>query len=397
MGFASRRVATRVAALVLAMIVPLALVSTSRADDLSNKKNQRDQVGGLISSLQAQIAATQNQEVRLQALIASLNAQIAAQQQKIDAAQLVLDGITRELVKEKKVLVATKARLASDRSGLGRATKLIYEASNQNTTLNNIVGAQSFNDFWTNLIATRQVADQMQALVQKVEGEKEQVDAQVAQIANEQNQQAAVVAQLHQQRAVLDAEQNAQHEAARQLAIAVANDQARLAQAEAAQRELDAEIAAIIAAQAAAAAAAANGGAHGTGQFDWPMHGPISQGYGCTTFYFEPYDPNCPSRHFHTGLDIANGCGADIHAADAGVAYVYYSNWGYGDHVIIAHGNGYTTVYGHMGYIAVSSGQGVGRGQYIGAEGSTGNSTGCHLHFEIDQNGSSVNPWDYLP
>jgi murein DD-endopeptidase MepM/ murein hydrolase activator NlpD len=393
MGLGLRRATTRAAAAALALLLPLVLVTGTRADDLQDKKKERDQVSGLIGSLQAQIAATQNQEVNLQALIASLNAQIAAQQKKIEAAQAVLDGITADLVKEKAVLKTTQAKLATDKAGLTRATKLIYEASDQNTPLNNLVGAHSFNDFWTNLLDTRAVADQLQGLVGKVQGEKQQVDAQVAHITDEQNHQKAVVDEMHQQRAVLDAEQAAQREAARQLAVVVAQDQARLAQAEAAQKQLDSEIAAIIAAQAAAAA---NGGG-GSGQFAWPLHGPISQGYGCTPYYFEPYDPNCASKHFHTGLDIASGCGADISAADSGVAYAFYSNWGYGDHVIIAHGNGWTTVYGHMSSIAVGNGQGVGRGQYIGAEGSTGNSTGCHLHFEIDHNGGSVNPWNYLP
>ena len=397
MAHGVRRRNLRIAALALAMIVPIALASVrpGRADDLNDKKNQRNQITSLIGSLQAQIAATQNQEVQLQALVAALNAQIAAQQQKIDAAQAVLDGITQDLVREQAVLVATKARLASDKEALFHATKAIYEASDQSTPLNNLVGSHSFNDFWVNLLDTRRVADQMQSLVGQVQTEKAQVDAQVAKITDEQNQQQSVVNQLQLQHAQLAAEQQAQVQASNQLAIVVAQDQARLAQAEAAQRQLDSEIAAIIAAQQAAANSGNSGG--GSGAYSWPLHGFISQGYGCTPYYFEPYDPNCPSRHFHTGIDIANSCGSSVDAAAGGTAYVFYSNWGYGDHVIIAHGGGWTTVYGHLGYIAVGNGQGVSRGEYIGNEGSTGNSTGCHLHFEIDHNGGSVNPYNYLP
>lgn len=121
--------------------------------------------------------------------------------------------------------------------------------------------------------------------------------------------------------------------------------------------------------------------AGGSGQFIWPTGGIMTQ-------YFAWY---------HPGFDIAAGVGTPIRAADSGrVVTVLYQNHDYGFHVVIDHGNGMQTLYGHLSRIDVSEGQNVSRGQQIGLMGSTGRSTGSHLHFEIHINGRQVNPGSYL-
>jgi murein DD-endopeptidase MepM/ murein hydrolase activator NlpD len=100
----------------------------------------------------------------------------------------------------------------------------------------------------------------------------------------------------------------------------------------------------------------------------------------------------------HLGIDIAAGMGAPVWAADAGVVTIAgWSNSGYGNVVMIDHGNGWLTVYGHLSQINVSVCQGVAAGQSIGSAGSTGNSTGAHLHFETRLFDQFVNPWTVLP
>jgi murein DD-endopeptidase MepM/ murein hydrolase activator NlpD len=101
----------------------------------------------------------------------------------------------------------------------------------------------------------------------------------------------------------------------------------------------------------------------------------------------------------HLGIDIAAGMGAPVWAADAGVVTIAQGGWngGYGNVVMIDHGNGWITVYGHLSQINVTACQGVSQGQGIGLAGSTGNSTGAHLHFETRLNGGFVNPWSVLP
>jgi hypothetical protein len=100
----------------------------------------------------------------------------------------------------------------------------------------------------------------------------------------------------------------------------------------------------------------------------------------------------------HLAIDIAAGTGAPVYAADSGVVvYAAGSSGGYGNMVMIDHGNGYHTLYAHLDTISVYCGQNVMQGNLIGLAGSTGNSTGSHLHFEIRQNGGFINPWYVLP
>ena len=100
----------------------------------------------------------------------------------------------------------------------------------------------------------------------------------------------------------------------------------------------------------------------------------------------------------HNGVDLGSGMGSALFAADSGT--VVYAGWmegGYGNFVVIDHGNGYTTLYEHLDTLSVRCGDNVFQGSVIGTAGTTGNSTGAHLHFEIRYANAPVNPWDYLP
>lgn len=119
----------------------------------------------------------------------------------------------------------------------------------------------------------------------------------------------------------------------------------------------------------------------GSGNFMWPASGYLTQSYWLG----------------HQAIDIGGGTGAPIYAADSG--YAALTGWmgGYGNYIIINHGNGFETLYAHLSEIRVIAGQGVQRGQVIGLMGSTGRSTGPHLHLEIRQGGVKRNPVGFLP
>ena len=124
-------------------------------------------------------------------------------------------------------------------------------------------------------------------------------------------------------------------------------------------------------------------GPYGSGAFIWPVSNHFLSGFDYTSY--------------HLGIDIAAAEGTPIYASDAGtVIYAGWNDTGYGYMVEIDHNNGYQTLYGHMSSLAVSCGGSVYQGQYIGAAGSTGKSTGAHVHFEIRLNGGFVNPWYVL-
>ncbi len=123
------------------------------------------------------------------------------------------------------------------------------------------------------------------------------------------------------------------------------------------------------------------GSVTGSGRFVWPVSGSLTQYY----------------RWYHPAIDIANNAAPNIVAADSGrVIYSGCLRWGYGCHVIIDHGNGFTTLYGHLSSIYVNVGDNIARGVALGKMGSTGRSTGIHLHFEIRQSGKAMDPLSYL-
>ena len=133
--------------------------------------------------------------------------------------------------------------------------------------------------------------------------------------------------------------------------------------------------------------------------FTWPTRGRISQTFGCTGFRLNPPRGSC--RHFHDGLDISGYRGTAIRAAAVGVvSYVGWNPWdqeGRAFMIVVAHPGGYESLYGHvLPSRQVRVGQLVRRGEVIGYMGSTGRSTGVHLHFELRRGGSIVNPLAFL-
>lgn len=128
----------------------------------------------------------------------------------------------------------------------------------------------------------------------------------------------------------------------------------------------------------------------GTGEMLWPVTGAVTSEYGWRTH------PIFGGSKFHSGIDIAADYGEPIRAARGGV--VTHSGWidGYGNTIMIDHGGGLVTLYGHNQSVAVDVGQKVRQGQIVAYCGSTGNSTGPHCHFEVRRNGEPVSPYDFL-
>jgi len=128
------------------------------------------------------------------------------------------------------------------------------------------------------------------------------------------------------------------------------------------------------------------GAVTGTGELMWPTSGPVTSHFGVRRH------PVFGDMRQHNGIDIGARHGATVVAADSGTVITSTYNSSYGNYIVISHGNGITTLYAHLSSRSVSSGSSVSKGQQIGLVGSTGISTGPHLHFEVSVNGTRVNP-----
>lgn len=183
-----------------------------------------------------------------------------------------------------------------------------------------------------------------------------------------------------------------EEEADRQLAELVAELERQRQEEERRRREAEAAAAAAAAAANPAPSTSSGGSVTGTGSFGWPVPSCtyITSRFGLRTH------PITGEQKSHTGIDIGAGYGAAIVAADGGTVTLAGEKGGYGNCVMINHGNGYVTLYGHMSSVSVSVGQGISKGETIGYVGSTGVATGPHCHFEIFSGGSRIDPEQFF-
>jgi murein DD-endopeptidase MepM/ murein hydrolase activator NlpD len=354
-------------------------------------QRQLQNIQNQIHDLQAQINA-------IYALITHINAQIAQQSALIAQTQSKISELDRQI----RFKTADVTQLQTDvavRDQLLNQRLRYVDAHGPINYVELVLTAASFNDLMNRMLAAQQIAASDRKLLDQLGIEHVQLNSSEADLANQKSQMAALL--LQQQAIEIDMERNkkTQQDAIAAAGVLEGELQVQYAAVQAQRVAIDAEVAKL--AQQYDAAARKAGG--GSGVFEWPEPGCgfacISQGFGCSTFYLEIYDPACPYPHrIHTGIDIAGPYGTQIVAADTGIVYLYPGSVGYGNMAFMIHGNGYSTVYGHLAYYApgLQSGMIVARGTTIAFEGSTGWSTGPHLHFEIRVNNVYKDPCIWL-
>ncbi len=367
-----------------------------------------DNLDDQVQDLQGQIDSSRLEQENWQQVIEDVSAKLKQIQADLDAANARLQSIrsrqaeiNAQIVQTQNEIVKMEAYLKTRQNVLNRRVRAIYMHGQLNY-LEVILGANSFSDFANRVELLKRVIRSDYNLILEIQKQKAAIEAKKAQLEEDKRQldalaaeaektQKEIAAKKAEQQKVLDAAKSNKAAAAQmeqdlnaQLASVRNLIQQRLAAAEAAR-------------QAAQQASSDEGGGgsddnyvQGTGAMGWPCSGPITSPFGYRTH------PIFGTTIFHAGIDIGVDYGTPIHAADSGV--VVYSGWisGYGNAVIIDHGGGVSTLYGHNQSLAVSEGQSVSKGSVVAYAGSTGNSTGPHCHFEVDVNGSPVNPMGYL-
>ncbi|MBD2449413.1 peptidoglycan DD-metalloendopeptidase family protein [Nostoc sp. FACHB-152] len=253
-----------------------------------------------------------------------------------------------------------------------------------------LMQSQNISDFISRRHQLKLVYQADQKILAKLNTQAIQINQQKTDVEQQKNEIALIRQQLLAQKADYQAQAQSQSELIQRL-----NSDRQALEAAENQLERDSQnLESLIQEKVAALEGKTNSRTsiiiRGTGMFTYPSNAPTSSPFGWRMH------PVLGYRRFHAGLDFAASYGSTIRAADSGT--VIFAGWygGYGRAVIIDHGNGLTTLYGHTSELFVSEGQGVQRGQAIAAVGSTGLSTGPHLHFEVRRHGTPVNPADYL-
>jgi murein DD-endopeptidase MepM/ murein hydrolase activator NlpD len=363
------------------------------ADAITDAQNKQNQLNGALNSDKARLAQNQTQQAQAQAQLNALGVDIGAAEANLAAENAKLDGILGQIDKAQRDLAAKKVEEAQRQDLLQRRMRILYKQNGNTSFLDAIFSARTFSELVDRFMVMRDITHSDEILLQQIQADRAVIEALNAQLAQKRDEQATTVKSIRDQTNALQAQYIRYSVLKGQLASAAASIQEEQAANQVALNGVNAEIASLVAARSRA---------HSSGIFAWPgVQGPITQPFGCTDFRGEPSPPtgySCPPSqpYFHTGIDIAGPYGAEIDAADGGIAYATPGSSGYGNHVIIVHANGFTTLYGHMSGFAVGDGQAVVKGQRIGYEGSTGFSSGPHLHFEIRLNNQPVNPCQYV-
>ena len=374
----------RLPLLALVVLLVVGLAAPAGSESLSAQRRRRDAARAQRAKIAAKLNALKATDAQLEAAVRTLNTQVRAQQAKADAARRSVAAALAAVARAEARLAATEREMAQMRSAVVNRAVSAYVRP-QSDTFSELVTSRDLNEATrrTSLLAQvtnrdRDVIDQLRAKKQDYEEEKV-LAAKARDVAN--SRKAAVDRRLAEVRRARD--EKARLEAALDQRI-----RAFQAQADQAARH-EGSLASLI--RSREAAGRASRGDIDTGRvvsgvgLIWPVGGSVTSEYGYRW------------GRLHAGIDIANRTGTPIRAAKSGEVIFAGTMSGYGNVVVINHGGGFSTLYAHQSRLATNDGASVERGQLIGYVGSTGHSTGPHLHFETRVDGSAQNPRRYLP
>jgi len=374
--------------LALLIAIPAAMTGEAKADRLSD--------------LRAKIASAQAQEAELSSEIGSIEGRIRELESQVGGVSARLDTLERDLALQQEKLDRItelfrfqtaqlnflKGQYALSMGRLNRRLIDLYE-SNEPTMLDVLLSTRNLSDFLDQVDYVRDLGSQDSRITGQVNGAKVRMHDARAKTKVTREKVATVTRTIAVRTAQVRAVKERLLISKKGLSSSKARKRQQLASVEETKREYLHEVAGI---SASSAQVTAQLQASGSSSYDsspsssgliWPVNGPVVSGFGMRW------------GRLHAGIDIAVGYGTPIHAAASGT--VIFSGWmgGYGNFVIIDHGGGIATAYGHQSSIAVGGGS-VSQGQVIGYVGCTGHCFGPHLHFEVRINGTPVDPLGYL-
>ena len=367
--------------LALSLLISLSVTGTALADDLE------DQLADLQRQAEEQQAKTNEASAKVENVSERLRQiqeelRVATAEYKDVKGQL--DSVEDKISDNTELLEKTEADLKVKNKKLQQRVRDIY-INGQISYVDVLFGAKDFADLMTRMDVLKRIIKHDYDLIMKVKEEKATVENTRAQLEKDKAEAEVLVADAQAKKAKVEDKESEQQVLLDQAIYDRDTSERMYEEIMAASQEV-----ANMIRRSQMSSAGYSGAPAGAGGMIWPISGPITSEFGWRTH------PIFGTARFHSGLDIGGDYGMPIYAAASGT--VIYAGWisGYGNAVIIDHGGGVTTLYGHNDSLNVSEGENVAQGQVIAMCGSTGNSTGPHCHFEVRENGEPVSPYGYL-
>lgn len=369
----------KTASLIMAALMSISVAGTALADDLEEQ----------LQDLQEKAAQQQEITNEAQARVDNLSEKLRVLQEEVDAAtseyndvKSRLDKVQSDIYDNTELLNKTEKELKVKNKKLAKRVRDIY-INGQISYVDVLFGAKDFSDFLTRMDILKRIIKHDYDLIMKVKADREIVMNTKAKLEKDKADVELLVADAEiKQKNMLDKKQ------AQQVLLDKAEYDRDVSQQ--AYEEIMAASQEITRMIQRSQMVGGSYVSSGSGAMIWPLNGPITSEFGWRTH------PIFGTQRYHSGLDIGGDYGLPIAAAASGT--VIHAGWisGYGYTVIIDHGGGITTLYGHNESLLVGEGESVSQGQTIALCGSTGNSTGPHCHFEVRENGEPVSPYSYL-
>lgn len=387
------------AALVLLLLPAAVPVEANAAsqEELDELKSERDALVSQRQQQQAVVNELRQQQASVLVIKQALDERNAYTQWQIQLTEQEI-ALYDSMIADKEIEVEEARRLENEQLLRYRSR---VRAMEENGSYNVIAYLFNSSNLGELLTAVDDIGEIMESDRQLEEDYIEARENTEAVVAEYEEYKADIVEKQDELRAEQDELEKELDEAVQLITDITANLEENaeiLAEFQAAEQQAETNVANMVIAlekqRAAEQAAGGGGGGNvvGTGAFSWPVP---SCTYLTSRFGLRIH-PVYGTQKSHTGIDIGAASGATIIAADGGTVTMAGVNGGYGNCVMIDHGNGYKTLYGHMSSIAVTNGQTVSKGDTVGYVGSTGVSTGPHCHFEVWSGGSRIDPEQFF-
>lgn len=388
----------RIVSLALAVIICVGSVifsggdSVKAASDLTDATVQKyeEQLEALAAKqkeIQNQLASLRNQQASWQQEKAAIDSYLNTTERKMEAAEILFGELQAQIDVTRAEIEAVRHEYNSSYQYFLDYVALSYEDADV-SYLSLILGAESLSDFLSRVDQVSSILEYKKTVIEKLDATRVDLEAREAQLNAKLQIQSDTIAQLQLDRAAYQKEADA---AIARLAVLEQNESVALANLRANQAEeekLDKELEAYL-----VELQRKNQLQLQAGEWMWPI--PMSAQQYCSSVY--GWRKLWGAWDFHRGWDIACWLGTDIMASKAGTVVISTFHNSYGNYVVIDHGGGISTVYAHASKLLVAVGDKVERGQVIAKVGTTGSSTGYHLHFEFRKNGKYTDPFEFIP